>query len=314
MTNFALIGVAGYIAPKHMKAIFDIGGNLLAALDKNDSVGILDSYFTQTQFFTEFERFDRFIEKCQREKKSTIDYISICSPNYLHDSHIRFALKNGTHAICEKPLVLNPHNLIPLKKVERDTGKKIFCILQLRLYPSIIQLKKDVDQALKLNPNKVFDIDLTYLTSRGPWYFTSWKGDVSKSGGITTNIGVHFFDMLIWIFGPVQNSEVHILNKDTGAGFLQLKHANVKWFLSIKSDYLSKKSTFRSIVVDKKEIEFSKGFEDLHTKSYQEILNGDGFGLDDVSESIELVSNIRNSPMIKDPEKRHSFCSKVDHD
>ncbi len=295
MKNFALIGVGGYIAPRHLMAIRDTQNDLLAALDKFDSVGILDSYFPGTHFFTEFERFDRHIDKLKR-KGTKIDYVSICTPNYLHDSHIRFALRNHADAICEKPLVLNPWNVEPLKQIENETGNKVFNILQLRLHPSIAALKEKIKQD---DENKIHDIDLTYLTSRGNWYFNSWKGERDKSGGIATNIGIHFFDMLTWIFGAVQESIVHVSEPDRAAGYLRLKKARVRWFLSINPEYLpddakkQNKRTFRNITVDGNEIEFSEGFGELHTRSYEEILKGNGFGLDEASVSIQTVHDIR---------------------
>lgn len=315
--KFALIGASGYIAPRHMQAISQTGNKLVAALDPYDGIGIMDSYFPQASFFTEFERFDRFVDKYHRENDKKIDYMAIASPNYLHDSHIRFALKSGCEAICEKPLVLNPHNLDQLKVIEKETGKKVNTILQLRLHPSIIALKEKISKELEFNPNKVYDIDLTYLTSRGKWYFVSWKGDESKSGGIASNIGVHFYDMLSWIFGEVKENVVHIKTADTNSGTLMLKNANVKWFLSINYDYLPKyiieagQTTFRSITVEGEEIEFSGGFKDLHTRSYEEIIKGKGFGLDDAYGSIEIVSQIRKitpSGLIGD---YHPFCKKV---
>ncbi len=297
MKNFALIGAAGYIAVRHMQAIKETQNKLIAALDKFDSVGIIDSYFPEADFFTEFERFDRHIDKLRHQNNTRIDYVSICTPNYLHDSHIRFALKQQAEAICEKPLVLNPWNVDALKEVEKETGKKINNILQLRLHPSIIQLKEEVDKAPK---DKVFDVDLSYLTSRGRWYFISWKGDVQKSGGVATNIGVHFFDMLSWIFGEVEENIVHISENSTAAGFLKLKRANVRWFLSVDYDNIPEEvrktgqRTFRSITVNGKEIEFSGGFTDLHITSYREILKGKGFGLEAVRPTIETVYEIRN--------------------
>lgn len=296
MKNFALIGVGGYIAPRHMRAIKETGNNLIAALDKNDSVGIMDSFFPQANFFTEYERFDRHIEKLRRVGKK-IDYVSICTPNYLHDAHIRFALKNNADAICEKPLVLNPWNVDALQEIESETGHKINTILQLRLHPSIIELKKQVDS----QKDKIFDIDLTYITSRGKWYHISWKGDKSKSGGIATNIGIHFFDMLIWIFGGVKKNIVHLTEEDKAAGFLQLEKANVRWFLSIDSNNLpqiaidKKQTTYRSITIENKEFEFSEGFTDLHTASYKHILESSGFGLEDAKKSIQTAYEIRNS-------------------
>jgi len=315
--NFALIGAAGYIAPRHMKAIADTNNELVACLDKNDSIGIIDSYFPQASFFTEFERFDRFVDKWRRDSGNKIDYVSICSPNYLHDSHIRFALKSGANAICEKPLVLNPHNIDQLKIIEEETGQKVYNILQLRLHPSIIALKQKVTKELASNPDKVYDIDLSYLTSRGKWYFVSWKGDIAKSGGIASNIGVHFYDMLCWIFGEVEASEVHIKTADTNAGSFKLKHATVRWFLSVNYDYIPQEvkaqgqRTYRSITVDGEELEFSGGFTDLHTRSYEEILKGNGFSLDEAYTSIEIVSKIRQAEVQGLVGEFHPFCRKV---
>jgi UDP-N-acetyl-2-amino-2-deoxyglucuronate dehydrogenase len=317
MKNFALIGAAGYIAPRHMKAIKETGNTLIAALDKNDSIGIMDSHFPQAHFFTEFERFDRFVDKFHRNHSDKIEYIAITSPNYLHDSHIRFALKSGAHAICEKPLVLNPHNIDQLKIIEEETGKKVYTILQLRLHDSIISLKNKITKELEQNPEKIYDLDLTYLTSHGKWYFVSWKGDETKSGGIASNIGVHFFDMLSWIFGPVEENIMHIKQADTSAGFLKLKNAGVRWFLSVNNDYIpeeiraSGKTTYRSITVDGEAFEFSEGFTDLHTASYRHILEGDGFGLDDARSSIEIVSAIRKLEPIGLSGNYHPFCEKI---
>ena len=316
MKKFALIGAAGYIAPRHMKAIKETGNDLVAALDKNDSVGIIDSYFPQAHYFTEFERFDRHVDKRRRDNNA-IDYFSICSPNYLHDSHIRFGLRSGADVICEKPLVLNPWNIDAIKVIEDETGKKLNNILQLRLHPSIIALKQKVQAELTKNPNKVYEIDLTYLTSRGRWYFVSWKGDLSKSGGIASNIGVHFYDMLTWIFGSVKTNKVHLAEEDTASGVLELAHANVKWFLSVNYEYIpeeikeKEQRTFRSITVDGDEIEFSGGFTDLHTLSYQEILKGNGFGLEEARSSIEIVHNIRNAQALGLQGDYHPFCKKV---
>lgn len=296
--NFALIGAAGYIAPRHMKAIHDTGNNLVAALDKNDSVGVIDRYFPNADFFLESERFDRHLDKLRRKGENKIDYVSICSPNYLHDSHIRLALRNDAHAICEKPLVLNPWNIDALGEIEKETGKKIYNILQLRLHPSIIQLKNEISKG---PADKVYDVDLSYITSRGHWYHISWKGDSSKSGGIATNIGIHFFDMLMWIFGPVKENIVQVYNEDKAAGFMQLEKARVRWFLSIDANDLPKealetgKRTFRSITIQGAESEFSEGFTELHTESYKEIIKGNGFGLQEAYPSIELVHSIRNS-------------------
>ena len=300
MKNFALIGAAGYIAVRHMKAIKETNNNLIAALDKNDSVGIIDSYFPNADFFTEFERFDRHIDKLSRSKQK-IDYVSICTPNYLHDSHIRFALKQQSDAICEKPLVLNPWNIDSLTEIEKETGKKVNTILQLRLHPSLIALKKQIKEGPK---DKVYDIDLSYITSRGHWYFTSWKGDLIKSGGIATNIGIHFFDMLSWIFGDVEKNIVHVIEPKRAAGYLELKQARVRWYLSVDYEAIPDEikvkgqRTFRSITVEGKEIEFSGGFTDLHTVSYKEILRGNGFGLSDAKQSIEIAHKIRNARAI----------------
>nr|WP_298996110.1 Gfo/Idh/MocA family oxidoreductase [uncultured Allomuricauda sp.] len=310
MKNFALIGAAGYIAPRHMKAIKDTENSLLAAYDKADSVGIIDSHFPNADFFVEFERFDRHIEKLKYEKDLFLDYVSICSPNYLHDAHIRFALRSGADAICEKPLVLNPWNIDKLQRVEEKTGKTIYNILQLRVHPSIIELREKVAQASK---DTKFEVDLTYLTSRGNWYQTSWKGDVSKSGGIATNIGVHFYDMLSWIFGDVQENIVHIHEKDRAAGYLEFENARVRWFLSINAEYLPKvvkengQSTFRSITIDGEELEFSGGFTDLHTMVYKDILNGKGYGLSAARTAIEIVHKIRNAEPVGIKGTYHPF-------
>jgi UDP-N-acetyl-2-amino-2-deoxyglucuronate dehydrogenase len=295
MKNFALIGAAGYIAPRHLQAIRDTGNNLVAALDKFDSVGIMDSYFPKADFFTEFERFDRHLDKLKRLGQQ-IDYVSICSPNYLHDSHIRFALRHHADAICEKPLVLNPWNVEALEEIEKETGKKVFTILQLRLHPNIIQLKKEIEAA---PAGKVFDVDLDYITSRGKWYQHSWKGDEAKSGGIATNIGIHFFDMLLWVFGSVKSLQIKSYDPDSASGFLELQKAKVHWKLSINENHLPDevkakgKRTYRSLKMNGKEIEFSDGFTELHTSSYKEILAGRGFGLNDARPSIELAHEIR---------------------
>jgi len=316
MKNFTLIGASGYIAPRHLQAIKDTNNNLVAALDKFDSVGIMDSYFPSADFFVEFERFDRHIEKLKYEKGIQIDYTSICTPNYLHDAHIRTALRVGADAICEKPLVLNPWNIDALSKIEEQTGKKIWNILQLRVHPSIIALKKEIDNGPK---DKIYDIDLTYLTSRGHWYYTSWKGDINKSGGIATNIGVHFYDMLTWIFGDVQSNVVHVHNHDRAAGFLQLEKANVRWFLSITEELLpdsvrsSGQRTFRSITVDGKELEFSGGFTDLHTSSYEKILRGEGFGIEEARQAIGIVHNIRHQTPIGLKGDYHELASAKFH-
>ena len=315
--NFGLIGASGYIAPRHMRAIKDTGNELIAALDPYDGIGIMDSYFPQAYFFTEYERFDRFVDKWRRNGNKKIEYIAITTPNYLHDSHIRFALRSGANAICEKPLVLNPHNIDQLKIIEEESGKKVFNILQLRLHESIVALKNKISKELLQNPDRIYDVDLTYLTSRGKWYFISWKGDEDKSGGVATNIGVHFFDMLSWIFGPIEENIVHLKQPDANAGYMRLKNANVRWFLSVNYDYIpeniksSGKRTFRSIKVDGDEIEFSDGFTDLHTKSYEHILSGEGFGLDEARNSINIVSSIRKMSPIGLKGEYHPFCKKV---
>lgn len=299
--HFALIGAAGYIAPRHMKAIKDTGNLLITALDKNDSVGIIDSYFPKADFFTEPERFDRHLDKLRRAGLHKVDYVSICSPNYLHDAHIRLALRNDAHAICEKPIVLNPWNVDALSEIEHETGKRIYTILQLRLHPSIIALKKRIDES---PADKIFDIDLSYITCRGNWYFISWKGDIQESGGVATNIGVHFFDMLSWIFGDVQKNVVHLMEHDRAAGFLQLRKARVRWLLSINENSLpakireTGKRTYRSLTIEGEDFEFSDGFTDLHTLSYQDILDGGGFGLADARNSIETAHFIRNATPI----------------
>lgn len=297
MKNFALIGASGYIAPRHLKAIKDTNNDLLAALDQFDSVGIMDSYFPNADFFVETERFDRHIEKLKYDKGVQMDYMSICTPNYLHDAHIRMALRRGADAICEKPLVLNPWNLDALARIESETDKRIWNILQLRLHKSIVDLKQKVNSEPK---DKIFDVDLTYLTSRGNWYYTSWKGDVSKSGGIATNIGVHFYDMLGFIFGKVKKNIVHLHEHDRGAGYLEFERARVRWFLSINYDLIPDsikakgQRTFRSISIQGEELEFSGGFTDLHTEVYRNILDGNGFGIEDSRQAIEIVHDIRN--------------------
>ena len=312
MKNFALIGASGYIAPRHLRAIKETECNLLAAYDPFDSVGVMDSFFPKADFFTEFERFDRHIDKLKRNG-GVLDYLSICSPNYLHDSHIRFGLKNGADVICEKPLVLNPWNLEGLMQMEEETGHKVYNILQLRLHQSIVALKKKVDAAPK---DKVFDFDLTYITSRGKWYYTSWKGNEQKSGGIATNIGVHFFDMLSWIFGEVKENLVHIHEHDRAAGYLEFDRAKVRWFLSINSDTLPEiakkegKTTYRSMSLEGEEIEFSEGFKDLHNKSYAAILAGNGFRISEALNAIKIVHEIRNTVPIGLVGDFHPFAKK----
>ena len=311
MKHFTLIGAAGYIAPRHMQAIRDTQNDLVAAMDTNDSVGIIDSYFPNAAFFTEFERFDRHLEKLKRAGKK-VDYVSICSPNYLHDAHIRFGLRYGADVICEKPIVLNPWNIDALEELEKETGNHVYNILQLRLHPSIIALKENVNAAPK---DKIFEFDLTYITSRGTWYYTSWKGNTEKSGGIATNIGVHFYDMLQWVFGPVKENIVHIHTHDRAAGYFEFEKAKVRWFLSINAETLPEdvrakgKRTYRSINIEGEELEFSDGFTDLHTLSYRDILNGGGFRIGEARAAIEIVHNIRTSTPIGLEGDYHPFCN-----
>ena len=298
MKNFALIGASGYIAPRHMKAIKETGNKIVCALDPYDGIGIMDSFFPQADFFTEPERFDRHLDKLRRKGEQKIDYVSICSPNYLHDAHMRIGLRNDAHVICEKPLVLNPWNLDALREIEQKTGKKIYTILQLRLHPAIQQIKKQIEEGPK---NKVYDVNLTYITSRGKWYFISWKGDVQKSGGVATNIGVHFFDMLGWIFGDFKGVELEINKPEKAGGKLYFERANVNWFLSVDEKDLpdeaivAQKRTYRKINIEGQELEFSDGFTDLHTKSYNDILNGGGFGIEETRKSIQIVSSLRHT-------------------
>jgi UDP-N-acetyl-2-amino-2-deoxyglucuronate dehydrogenase len=311
--NFAVIGVGGFIAARHLRAIKDTGNNLVASFDPCDSVGIIDSYFPESEFFVEFERFDRHIDKLRRTG-TNIDYVSICSPNYLHDSHIRFALRSGANAICEKPLVLNPWNVDALHEFEAESGKQIFNVLQLRLHNSLLELKEEINKAPE---DKIYNIDLTYITSRGNWYFISWKGDIEKSGGIATNIGVHFFDMLLWIFGGVRKNIVYLLERNKASGYLELERANVRWFLSLDyndiplSSRNGKMRTYRSITIDNQEIDFSEGFDDLHTRSYVKILSGDGYGLKEAKPAIEAVYTIRNSKTVALKDHYHPFCKKI---
>lgn len=307
--TFGIIGVAGYIAPRHLKAIKQNNGNLLCALDSRDCVGVLDSYFPNADFFLEFERFDRYLDKLRRLNKP-LDFVSICSPNYLHDSHIRLSIRNGANAICEKPIVLNPWNLDALDSISKEYNKNIYSILQLRLHPSIVKLKEQVEKE-----NKTYDIVLSYITSRGKWYHISWKGDESKSGGIATNIGIHFFDMLIWIFGSVQKNVLHRLDSTTASGYLELQKARVKWFLSIDSSTLPEsirqqnKQTFRQLTLGGVEFDFSDGFSDLHTLSYEKILQGEGFSLNESRSAIELAYHIRNATPTGLIGDYHSFLS-----
>jgi UDP-N-acetyl-2-amino-2-deoxyglucuronate dehydrogenase len=299
MKNFALIGAAGYVAPRHMKAIKDTGNRLVAALDKNDSVGILDSYFPDAAFFTEFERFDRHLEMLRRKNDNhAVQYVGIASPNYLHDAHIRLALRVGADAICEKPLVLNPWNVDLLAEVEKDSGKRVYSILQLRLHPAIQMLKRTSSRGGSLAKHA---IDLAYIAGRGNWYRYSWKGDESKSGGLPTNIGIHFFDMLIWVFGAVRANHVHLLRPDRAAGYLELERANVRWFLSLNYEDIpaafrvDDKRTYRCITIDGHPLEFSEGFAELHTRSYEDILQGGGYGLEESRPAIETVFEIRHA-------------------
>ncbi len=312
--NFALIGAAGYIAPRHMKAIKDTGNELVAALDPNDSVGIIDSYFPNANFFTEFERFDRHVDKLRRANNGkAVDYMSIASPNYLHDSHMRFALRSAADAICEKPLVLNPWNIDGLTDIEKDTGQRVHTILQLRLHPAIIALR---DKVAKMKSDKKFEVDLTYITSRGNWYLQSWKGEEKKSGGIATNIGVHFYDMLHFVFGKLQTNIVHYNSPTKAGGYLEYESARVRWFLSVDVNDVPEgvrtagQRTFRSITANDEEIEFSGGFTDLHTRSYEEILAGRGFGLEENRIAIETVASIRTQTPVGLAGDYHPFLDR----
>jgi len=307
MKKFAITGVAGYIAPRHLQAIKDTGNELVAALDVHDSVGILDRYFPNTSFFAEFERFERHLERLKREGNQ-IDYLSICSPNFLHDAHIRLALRTGSDAICEKPIVLNPWNLDALEEIENETGQKVYNILQLREHEAIKNLKKKVERE---NKKEKHEIVLTYITSRGIWYDFSWKGAIEKSGGVATNIGVHFFDMLGWIFGKVKSNKLYMKEKRKVSGFLEFEKANVRWYLSLEKKDLPKEAvdkgqpTFRSLLLDGEEFQFSQGFTDLHTKVYKSILEGKGFGITDARQSIEIVHKIRNESVENNIEYAH---------
>jgi UDP-N-acetyl-2-amino-2-deoxyglucuronate dehydrogenase len=307
MKNFAVTGVAGYIAPRHLKAITDTGNRIVAATDPHDAVGILDRYSFETRFFTEFERFDRHLEKLRRAgSEQRVDYISICSPNYLHDAHARLALRIGADAICEKPLVINPRNLDALEELEHESGRRVFTVLQLRLHPALIALR----EKLQASP-KHRDVSLAYVTSRGAWYAISWKGSPERSGGVATNIGIHFFDLLMWLFGGVTESDVHLSEPGRMAGRLELAHASVRWFLSTdrrdlpESATAAGRTTFRSITVDGEEVEFTEGFTDLHTRVYEEVLAGRGFGIADARPSVELAARIRTSPVATMGVARH---------
>ncbi|SHF45227.1 UDP-N-acetyl-2-amino-2-deoxyglucuronate dehydrogenase [Mariniphaga anaerophila] len=312
MKRFALIGSAGYIADRHMKAIKETGNDLVCATDRFDVMGRIDSYFPDAQFFLEIENLDKYMDDIRRQG-NPIDYVSICTPNYMHPSHIRFALRNGANAICEKPLVIYPEDMHIIKDIEAETGKRVFTVLQLRYHPTILALKKEIDKA----GDKMYDIDLSYITTRGNWYLKSWKGDVKKSGGVATNIGIHFFDMITWIFGGVKENIVHHYDAHKAAGFLQLEKARVRWFLSLDYSDLPPQATekgmrtYRSITVDGKEIEFSGGFTDLHTVTYQNILNGNGFGIDDARESIELTDYVRNAVPLGLKGDYHPFLKKA---
>lgn len=314
MKRFALTGVAGYIAPRHLQAIHDTGNQLIAALDPHDSVGILDRYFPNAAFFTEFERFDRHLERVKRDRdRANLDFLSICVPNYLHDAHIRLALRLGANALCEKPLVANPWQLDALQELEAEYPGKVYTILQLRVHPALIDLKKKLDSLPK---DKRHQVNLTYITSRGPWYLYSWKGDVDKSGGIATNIGIHFFDMLSWFFGSVQDKEVHLSEELRMSGMLELENADVSWYLSIDRSDLPPEAvekgqpTFRSITIDGEEVEFSHGFTDLHTVMYQETIEGRGFGMEHARPSIELVHALRTMPPSENIRHGHPFLLK----
>jgi UDP-N-acetyl-2-amino-2-deoxyglucuronate dehydrogenase len=313
--NFALTGAAGYIAPRHMKAIKDTGNRLVAAVDPKDSVGVMDKYFFDTRFFQEFERFDRHAEKLRRKgDDERVHYVSICSPNFLHDAHIRFALRIGADAICEKPLVINPWNIDALLELQQEYGRKIYTVLQLRLHPALRALK---DKLAAEKTATKHEVDLTYITARGNWYLVSWKGQPERSGGLATNIGIHFFDLLIWLFGPVQFCDVHFTNERKISGYLELERARVKWFLSIdikdlpEASQQSGKTTYRSITIDNKEVEFSEGFTDLHTELYRDILSGNGFGPQDARASIQTVYNIRNAHATGVSANSHEFLKKA---
>jgi len=313
MKRFALVGTAGYIAPRHLNAIKDTGNELVAAMDVNDSVGIMDMHFPESEFFTEFEAFAAYVED-EALKGNKLDYISICSPNYLHAPQMKFALKNGIDVICEKPLVLSSSEIDILKLYEEKYGAKVNSILQLRLHPSIIALREKVQKATK---DEVFDVELTYMTSRGKWYLKSWKGVDEKSGGVATNVGVHFFDMLHFIFGEIKENEVHYKDEQTVSGYLEYERARVKWFLSIDANNLpenavqGEKKTYRSIMIGDEELEFSGGFTDLHTQSYENVLAGNGYGLEENRTAIETVEKIRVQEVVAIPEHYHPLMNKL---
>ncbi|HPQ40896.1 MAG TPA: Gfo/Idh/MocA family oxidoreductase [bacterium] len=313
--NFAVMGAAGYIAPRHIKAIKETGNLLKAAMDPHDSVGILDKYFTNVQFFTELERFDRYLEKRRRgPEEDRIEYISICTPNYLHDAHIRLALRTGAHAICEKPIVINPWNLDALEELEREYERRVFTVLQLRVHPALLSVKEQLGEQNRTTKHLV---NLTYVTARGPWYRTSWKGSDPHSGGLATNIGIHLFDLLVWFFGNVQSTELHVKQEKTLAGFTEFAGANVRWFLSIDDHHLpfdpvpGVRTTYRSIEIDGEEVEFTRGFTDLHSVLYMQTLNGHGFGIDHARPSVELVHRIRHQEPVVNPECEHELCATV---
>ena len=298
--NFAVTGVAGFVAPRHLKAIHDTGNRVVAAVDPHDAVGLLDRFGFDVRFFTEFERFDRHLDKLRRGPEADrVHYMSVCSPNYLHDAHIRTALRVGADVICEKPLVINPWNLEGLQELEHETGRRVYTVLQLRLHPALVAFRG----RLKASPSKRHTVQLSYLTARGPWYNVSWKGVDERSGGIVINIGIHFFDLLVWLFGPAERAEVHLREGKRAAGTLALANADVQWYLSAEVADLpftpepGGKTTFRSIVVDGEQLEFSEGFTDLHTRVYQEVLDGRGFGIEDARPSIELSHRIRHAPV-----------------
>lgn len=294
MKNFAITGVAGYVAPRHLQAIKDVGGRLVAALDPHDSVGILDRYWGDAAFFTEFERFDRHVEKLRRGSDAKrVHFVSVCSPNHLHDAHIRFALRVGADAICEKPLVLNPWNLDALEELEEESGHRVYTILQLRVHPTILAFR----DAIVAQGTKKHEVLLTYCATRGQWYRHSWKGLTEKSGGVATNIGIHFFDLLIWLFGSVQSNELHLRDDERAGGTLELERARVRWFLSIDQADLPPgvTGTHRSMTVDGREVEFTEGFADLHTRVYAETLAGRGFTIADARPSIDLVHHVRTA-------------------